>query len=299
MNIKQLSYFVNVAKTQNYTRSASELFISQPTLCASIYKLEDELGIKLFQPKGRNIVLTEDGDKLLTYAKALIEHYNHFEQRAYAIAHPDKGRLSVGIPSGIAHYVLSEGISEFCKLYPNVQLNLICEGAKKVHDLVVAGELDCGVSMGQVHSSLESTAIVQDELILIVPYNNSRLNCGRSIMLNELVGEKLILLGEDTVVYHKLNQSFSDIGVEPNVVMTSSEVDFILDMVRAGQGATIQSHMIVKEANTSGLVLVPLNDGELVWDIQLVRRKNSVSSLTHLFCDFMTQYCRTRSGIKL
>lgn len=73
MNLSQLYYFRKLAELQHYTRSAKELFITQPTLSGSISSLEQELGVSLFQKTGRNVELTKYGAEFLTYVNASLE----------------------------------------------------------------------------------------------------------------------------------------------------------------------------------------------------------------------------------
>ena len=73
MNLSQLYYFRKLAELQHYTRSAKELFITQPTLSGSISSLEQELGVSLFQKTGRNVELTKYGAEFLVYVNAALE----------------------------------------------------------------------------------------------------------------------------------------------------------------------------------------------------------------------------------
>ena len=73
MNLSQLYYFSKLADLQHYTRAAKELFITQPTLSGSISSLENELGVALFQKKGRNVELTKYGAEFLEYVNAALE----------------------------------------------------------------------------------------------------------------------------------------------------------------------------------------------------------------------------------
>ncbi|MEK1832772.1 LysR family transcriptional regulator [Priestia megaterium] len=69
MNLKQLQYFRLLAKTEHFTRTASQLFITQPSLSQAISELEKELGVKLFERKGRNVKLTKFGQSFLPYVE--------------------------------------------------------------------------------------------------------------------------------------------------------------------------------------------------------------------------------------
>ena len=289
MNIKQLTYFSTVAKYQSYSRASKELFISQPTLCSSIHNLEKELGVSLFQVKGRNIVLTDDGNKLWEQTKKILDQYEDFEQRAYAIAHPNKGEVAVAVPYSLSKLALRRPIQEFCEMYPEIRLNFEIAGAARIQRNILEGDWDCGFSMEPIHKDLQNVPILHDKLVLIAP-SSYRVQDPRGVTLEELEGERLILLGPESVVFQKLQEQFNGKEIRPNIVMCTPEVEFILEMVKRGAGLSIQSRAMVNSVNVSGINTYPLTGGDFDWNISLIYRNSNLSAPARTFCNFIRRY---------
>lgn len=291
MNIKQLTYFSCVAKWQSYSRASKELYISQPTLCASIHNLEQELGMSLFRTEGRNIVLTEDGIKLREQADRMLENYKDFEQRAYAIAHPNHGEIRLAVPSSLCKLAFLRPFTEFCEIYPDIHLRIEVAGAARIQSRILDGELDCGFSMSPIHHDLQEVPILKDQLMVVAP---SRWSKGdpSGMRLEDIAGERLILLGRESSVYQKLSRQMREKNISANVVIETPEADFALDLVRRGTGITIQAGKLMRSMNVTGISLFPLIDGDFTWDISLIYRQNNLSSVARTFCNFINRYYR-------
>lgn len=289
MNIKQLTYFSCVSKWQSYSKASKELYITQPTLCAAIHNLEKELGLSLFRTEGRNIVLTEDGIKLKEQADRMLEHYEDFEQRAYAIAHPNHGDVRVAVPSSLCKLAFLKPITEFCEIYPDIHLHFEVAGAARIQNRVLDGEVDCGFSMSPIHHDLQNTPILRDQLVVVAPSHWEKGNPGGN-RLEDLAGERLILLGRESAVFQKLSRQMRERDLHPPIVIETPEADFALDLVRRGVGITIQAGKLMRSMNVTGISLYPLTDGDFSWDISLIYRSSGLSTVGRTFCNFMKRY---------
>lgn len=143
MNLVHLRYFCKLAETQHYTLAASELYISQPGLSGAISSLEEELGIRLFEKKGRNVQLTEYGREFYTYVdKAL-----NILDTSISIAREHSGKLNGSINIGAittVHHVLSRVVSKFHAQHPEIQFNLIQGQTENILPAVENATYDIG-----------------------------------------------------------------------------------------------------------------------------------------------------------
>lgn len=124
MNLMHLRYFCKLAETQHYTLAASELYISQPGLSGAISLLEEELGIHLFEKKGRNIRLTKYGKEFYSYVKESLKVLDE----GISVAQEHSGKLSgtidiVSITTILGDYIPSI-ISNFKKKYPKINFRV-------------------------------------------------------------------------------------------------------------------------------------------------------------------------------
>nr|WP_223435832.1 LysR family transcriptional regulator [Metabacillus dongyingensis] len=120
MDWHQINYFQTVAQVQHITRAADLLSISQPALSRSILKLEDELGVQLFDRKGRNIYLNRYGRMFLNRVEQSIKQIEIGKQEIWDEIHPDNGTISLSFLPSLGINVVPNIISTFQKTYPNV-----------------------------------------------------------------------------------------------------------------------------------------------------------------------------------
>lgn len=124
MDWHQINYFQTVAQVQHITRAADLLSISQPALSRSILKLEDELGVQLFDRKGRNIYLNRYGRMFLNRVEQSIKQIEIGKQEIWDEIHPDNGTISLSFLPSLGINVVPNIISTFQKTYPNVKFQL-------------------------------------------------------------------------------------------------------------------------------------------------------------------------------
>ena len=132
MDIRQLRYFMAVAKAGSYSAAAAELNVAQPTLSISVRNLEQELGVTLFYTFDRRQHLTDEGERLLAGAQRLMEDYRRTIEEVQNTAGTAAGNLSVGLPPLMGTLYFAELIPEFAKKYPNMPAEIANAGPKPV-----------------------------------------------------------------------------------------------------------------------------------------------------------------------
>ena len=126
MKLRQLQYVTEVVKNgMNVTAAADKLFTSQPGVSSQIRRLEDELGVVIFERSGKHINgLTPEGVMLVERFELILSEAENVKRIAKDFSHPDSGMLSIATTHTQARYVLPPVIQEFRKTYPKVQLQI-------------------------------------------------------------------------------------------------------------------------------------------------------------------------------
>ena len=124
MDWHQINYFQTVAKVQHITRAAELLSISQPALSRSISRLEDELGVQLFDRKGRNIYLNRYGKMFLNRVEQSIKQIEIGKQEIWDEIHPISGTVSLSFLPSLGISLVPDILSSFQKMHPNVKFQL-------------------------------------------------------------------------------------------------------------------------------------------------------------------------------
>ena len=278
MELLQLQYFLLLAKEQHVTRTAELLHISQPSLSATIKKLEEELGAPLFVRKGRNIVLSPYGEAFKTYVEDAFLSLENGKQVITRMKNVEDSILNLGL---LSPYVWNELLLHFSDLYPEITINRRSIEDQRFWDGIMEGEIDFylgGLNLieGLDTSRLQYSVLYEDSMVLLV-HKNHPLAGQQSIDLRECSTEPFINLSEDTNLQQFLNQIFQQAGFIPKVVMTC---DYTLrdQMVSEGHGVSITTRLGAQKSNVSGTVAIPITFPADKRKLGLVWRKNRVFS---------------------
>lgn len=147
MNIDQLKYFADLAKTNSITTTAKRMFISQQALSESIKRLENELGCTLVNRSKTGIAFTEDGKLVLHYAQNILEQHVHMEQALQAkynnkLLH---GKLAIGVGPTVSNTFLPSLMFKMHQLYPSIKLHVLEHSRDTILSMLQTSELDFGI----------------------------------------------------------------------------------------------------------------------------------------------------------
>ena len=124
MDFRELTYITAVADAASVTEAARRLYISQPSLSYIIAKVEEDLGVKLFDRKTNPLSLTYAGEKYVQTARDILRMRDNMRREMNDIGHGAKGRINIGIPNERAGYMLPKAIPVFYRKYPGVEIRL-------------------------------------------------------------------------------------------------------------------------------------------------------------------------------
>ena len=146
MNLQQLEYFISIAETLNYSKSAELLGLSQPALSMSINKLEEELGFSLFMKHGRNIKLTDSGKLYLQTAKETLKMLETGAAEAKSLLDAHNDYLTIAITNNVMQPFISQLLVEFIDRYPEVKLNIHQKDFHEVINLLKTAHVDWAIA---------------------------------------------------------------------------------------------------------------------------------------------------------
>ena len=279
MKLRQLQYVIEVINNgMNVTAAADKLFTSQPGVSSQIKRLEQELGITIFERSGKHLNgLTPEGSKLVGRFRNILDEVANVKQLAEDFSHPDSGMLSIATTHTQARYVLPPVITEFRQRYPNVQLQINQGTPEQIASLTDSGEADIGIAT----EALE----LFDNLILLPCYRWNRcimvpqdhpLAGQDSLILESIAQYPIITYTFGIADRSVINQAFKSQGLELNVVLTAADAEVIKAYVRNGLGIGIVARMAYDQSQDQDLVV--LDAGELFNSsvTSLAIRKNAV-----------------------
>lgn len=146
MELRQLRHFLMLAEHGNYHRAAERLFITPQALSASIAKLEQELGVQLFERGRVGLVLTRYAESLLPHASLVCAETSRARQEIDQLAKADAGRVAVGVGWFTSQVLAAPAVNEFLAAYPAVDVTLVEGPSDDLHTRLLRGELDLVLS---------------------------------------------------------------------------------------------------------------------------------------------------------
>ncbi|TAL64119.1 MAG: LysR family transcriptional regulator, partial [Legionella sp.] len=145
MNLRDLQYFVVLAELKHFGETAKRCFVSQPTLSMQIKKLEETLGVALFERTNKQVLLTDQGKALLSRAKMILGLVDEIKEIAKQSGDPFAGELRLGVIPTVAPYLLPLLMPFINKKYPNLKVWLVEEQTQNLLTMLEDGDLDAAI----------------------------------------------------------------------------------------------------------------------------------------------------------
>lgn len=265
MTLTELRYIVAVARERHFGRAAEACFVSQPTLSVAVKKLEDELGVQIFERGSSEVTVTPTGSRIIEQAQRALEETGKIKAIAKATDDPLEGPFKLGVIFTIAPYLLPQLIPALRKRAPKMPLMLEENYTATLSERLKRGDIDAAiVALPFNEPGLTVTPLYDEPFVVALPKNHSW--AGRkTLSADKLARESLLLLGtghcfRDQVLNAcpALNRSNATPGSLQKTVEGSS-LETIRLMVASGMGLTVlpASAVPVKRAAADLLTYVP------------------------------------------
>ncbi|WHZ56063.1 LysR family transcriptional regulator [Metabacillus hrfriensis] len=239
MDWHQIKYFQTVAQVQHFTRAADLLSISQPALSRSISKLEDELGVQLFDRKGRNIYLNRYGRMFLNRVEQSIKQIEIGKQEIWDEIHPDNGTISLSFLPSLGINVVPNIISTFQKTYPNVKFQLTQTSNQQIIEQLKSRNVDLALtSLLHDDKDVFCQLLLTEELYLAVSVDHP-LTFYSEIDLEMVTNEPFISFKDTNVLQTIIKNLCKKAGFSPEVVFEAEDIGTVSGLVGAKLGISL------------------------------------------------------------
>ncbi|MBI5846498.1 MAG: LysR family transcriptional regulator [Nitrospirae bacterium] len=255
MDIYQLQVFSSVYRLRSFSRASEELHITQPAVSMHIKRLEEDLGIRLFDRSGQKTIPTKEAVVLHERAEELISKLNDIKDDLRQEKSDIEGLLTIGTSSSTGAYMIPFIAAEFQKLHPKVFFQLVVKGAPEIYRRLISGELPVGV----VEDKKEREGIVVqhsiiDEMVLVAAPEQIK----KKVITPLGIFRIPLLMREDDSDARKSMEKqhmLHNIALKGlNVVAILGSTDSLKEAVKAGLGAAIISRFAVKGDLEAGLL---------------------------------------------
>ncbi|NYE95794.1 DNA-binding transcriptional LysR family regulator [Psychromicrobium silvestre] len=239
MELSQLRYFAEIARTENMSQAARNLYVSQPGLSRSLAALEEELGVELFLRRGRGLQLSAAGRTFLQSVQAVEALLVQAKESLAEDAAPGTGLIRLGYLGSLGWDLLPQLVHSYRQRHPQIRFQLLEGAAGELRDRLESGELDLLLSMPPlVDHAVQYTKILEQTLVALLPTGH-RLARRKRLSLEELLGEEFLALRQGNTLREVFDGACRSSGLSPRIGFESDSVATVRGLVAAGEGVAL------------------------------------------------------------
>lgn len=292
---KDLIY--TVYQEGSVSKAAQKLFISQPSLSVMIQKIEEEVGVPLFDRTSKPIRLTEAGQEYIKAAEEILHIEKSFQNYLEACQELKTGSLTIGSNQLLSSLVLPRYIGQFLSRYPNIHLNLIDDNSVVLENMAIAGQLDLVLDNHLLDRNMFEQHIWRKEwLLLAVPKSFS---CNEGLEKFQLTYEDIVAGKHLTEEKHyaplsafgeipyvamtrqnetrrRSDEIFHEAGIKPQNILEIDRLVTLYSFVEQGSAASIVSDTLVQylQSHSDNVVFYRLNSPHACRELYISYKRN-------------------------
>ncbi|CEG57349.1 LysR substrate-binding domain-containing protein [Legionella fallonii] len=256
MNLRDLHYFVVLAEVRHFGEAAKRCYVSQPTLSMQIKKLEDSLGVILFERTNKQVLLTDQGQELLSKAKKILILCDEMKNAARQAHDPFAGDLHLGVIPTVAPYLLPTVMPTIKDNFPNLKVWLVEEPTHRLIEQLESGKIDAAI-MAQPISSNFVYQNLFDEAFYFACAKSHSLAQNKQITLNDLTNQQVMLLAEGHCLRDQAMAICHMAKANEVADFTATSLETLRLMVVAGMGVTLLPALAVNSEMSELLTCIP------------------------------------------
>lgn len=275
MTLDQLRYFQAVCKYDGVSRAAEALNISQPSVSNAIANLEKEFGVELFTRQRKRLLLTEDGRIMSELADKLLSQADETIRTMRELGSNNKV-LRLGVPPMIGSLVLPILFGEHFKQYPHLQVRIVEDDSSGLKRLLAENQIDMAF-LPHTHpfgGELYAQPLTELQNVCCV-HKAHRFAAQKSIRLEELIDEPLVLFKNSFFQTERIMNKFSNLSIIPNILLDTAQLPIVQNMIASKMAVGFMFEFLTKA--TPDLVGIPL-DPPMTTLVSLVWKKSSYIS---------------------
>lgn len=260
INFLNLEYFLVVAEELNFTKAAKKLFISQQSLSSHISKLENDLGVELFD-RTIPLTLTPAGKSLVKNATKMLDLKKQSVKELADIKDFKRGDLYIGASHTRGRAFLPEILPDYSERFPNITLHLLEGNSKELDVALFNGDVDLIVGMIPFNvQNIETVPLCNEEVLMIVPdkilmkyfpdnYDEIKAKLEKGVDIKLLKDCPFLMVNARNTVRIIADEMFNENQIKPNVILETESIETVLALSVKGMGITFYPRTLMKNKN--------------------------------------------------
>jgi LysR family transcriptional regulator, hydrogen peroxide-inducible genes activator len=274
MNIRDLNYLIAVAEFGHFGRAAKACFVSQPTLSMQLKKLEERLGVVLFERNNKQVLITEIGRQLVEKARKIVLEVDELKQLAKAYTSPYAGSLKLGVIPTVAPYLLPQVMPFIKAKFNQLTLYLVEEKTPVLIEQLSRGKIDVAIMALPIEDEFNHQILYNEPFYFACASTNA-LAKNTTIALNELTQHPIMLLEEGHCLREQALEICHQAKVDKLADFSATSLETLRLMVAADIGVTMLPALSIIKAPNADIRILSFEDKIPTRQIALFWRKNS------------------------
>ena len=249
MDTRRIRNFIAVVDAGSIARAATMLHIAQPALSAQMKQLEDMVGGSLLTRSAKGVIPTALGAALCREGSILLEQAERLRTLGRDMADEPEGHVNVGLPTSVANMLSMELVQAVVKRHPRIQLGLLESTSAGLGDQLVQRKLDVAVLFSDnLTADMRHESVLEEDLYVV-----DATPMPEEVPLSALHGLAMVMPARPNSVRLLLDKACSQRGVVPHILAEVSSPYTMLQLARAGQGATVLPWSMLARERMQGL----------------------------------------------
>lgn len=277
-NLSLYHIFNTTAETENISKAAKELYISQPAISKAIGRLEKSLGTVLFTRTSRGVHLTPEGKILYEYTRSAFDTLTLGEANMKHMNELGIGHIRIGVSTTLCKYILLPYLKNFVSSHPHIKITIECQSTFQTLDLLERGKLDIGLIGKPAHlknldydtvEQIEDVFVATKDYLKNLKVRETSVSLGlapqaadnQDAMLSAEIfkSANVMLLDEKNMTRLYIEDYFTRNQIETNQILEVSNIDLLIEFARIGLGVScVIKEFIKKELEDESLIEIPL-----------------------------------------
>jgi DNA-binding transcriptional LysR family regulator len=275
ISARHMAAVLAVAEYRSFVAAAASLRTSQPALTRSIKRVEDILGVQLFERSTRNVAITQAGREFVAVARRISNDLRITVERMRELADQKRGQAIISSITSLANSVLPNAIASYRQQNPSIEIQIRDGIHDNVNDDVKSGIADFGLNyLGDAPETLEMQSLGMGRFDLIVGQSHELAKSQRKkVRFDELDGIPLISMPPEAQTRQVLDSTAAIRGIQLRHTVVVSQIPTLLSFVRAGAGVGFVPSALITGNLGDGLVQFAVYEPEIALEIGIVKLK--------------------------
>jgi LysR family hydrogen peroxide-inducible transcriptional activator len=247
VNIQQIQYVLTVAEIRHFEQAADKCFVTQSTLSTMIGKLEDELGMKIFDRKTKPVSITKAGEAIIGQLQIISKEIRTLEYKVQELKGEIAGELRIGVIPTVAPSLLPLFLTQFALRFPKVHIWVQEMTTTQIQKSLKNRSLDIGIAAIPLEDKALQEQALYNESFLLFDCHSKVENFSKKIKIEDIDLSQLLLLEEGHCLRTQVQQicklSKTNAGKRMNFEFRAGSIDSLIRFTKAHQGITLIPHL--------------------------------------------------------